>query len=404
MNWNIKRYSKPTFAALLLLALVSAIAAFARQNLMNTQHLKAKDKTTFSDSLKLEVEHKSRYFFGETPTIKIAITNKGRSPQTVKEAEYHKFSLEMTGIFENASEQQKLTRAYDGSWDIPKPTRSPLPGETHEWLALKKREPKFVKLAPGESTSLELNLSKTFGAYLGVGKYKLIVKSEDGQKVVKEFEVYFDDEKSVAFLAGYLKADNEQDRIWAAYRLAEFNREKLIVLLEELVKSGNEKQRDFANEMLTRTKTGGFDYLKLRVENKDRYFLGEAPILAISIVNGGSTVQTVKQARYQQFSLELVGTVGSDGKQETKTCVYDGNSQDTSKQTPKAQAQQNSKVVRLSELESTSLSLNLFECFHSQFGIGKYQLIVKSADEQLRHQTVVKKFEVHVEKTAPGKQ
>jgi hypothetical protein len=258
MNRKIKRYSKPILAALFVLTLVSAIAAFTRQNLMNNQRFKAKDNATFTASLKLEVENKGRYFFGETPIIKIVVTNKSRSSQTAKEAEYQKFSLEMTGIFENTSAQQKLTRVYDGSWDIPKPTRPPLPGETHEWLAMKKREPKFVKLGPGESTTLELDLSKTFGAYLGVGKYKLIAKSEEGQKVVKEFEVYFDDEKSVAFLAGYLKADNEEDRIWAAYRLAEFNREKLIVLLEELVKSGNENQRDFASGILGRIKAGHF--------------------------------------------------------------------------------------------------------------------------------------------------
>ncbi|MEK6279384.1 MAG: HEAT repeat domain-containing protein [Acidobacteriota bacterium] len=259
MNSNIKRYSKPTLASLLLLTLVSAIAAFARQNSMNTQHFKAKENTIFKASLKLEVENKTRYFFGERPTIKIAITNTGRSPHRVKEAEYQKFSIEMTGIFENASEQQKLTRVYDGSLDIPKaPTKPPSPGETHVFEALGKREPKFVKLAPGESTTLELDLSKTFSSYLGVSKYKMIVKSEDGKKVVKEFEVYFDDEKSVAFLAGYLKADNESDRVWAAYRLAEFNRKKLIALLEELVKSGNEEQRNFASGILGRIKAGHF--------------------------------------------------------------------------------------------------------------------------------------------------
>lgn len=42
----------------------------------------------------------------------------------------------------------------------------------------------FVTLAQGESTNLTLDLSKTFGSSLPVDKYKLTVKSEEGQKVV----------------------------------------------------------------------------------------------------------------------------------------------------------------------------------------------------------------------------
>jgi hypothetical protein len=363
-----------------------------------------KNTCTNAERKKLSVKCKDRYFFGEAPAIKIVITNTSRSPQTLKEAEYEKFSLEMTGLFND--ELQKKTGAYDGRWDIPKePTKPALPGKVHVFEALSKREPKFVTLAPGESTTLELNLSKTFGAYLGMGKYQLAVKSEDGQKIVKEFEVYFDDEKSVPLLAGMLKSDDDGERNWSVIKLAEFKRPKLIAVLEELVTAGNEKQREFASERLTQIKAGWFDHLKLRVEAKDRYFLGETPILAISIVSNSSTIQTVKQAQYQKFSLELVGVFVPDGKQETKTCVFDG-SQDTSKRSLKPQAQGNPQLVELSESQSTTLSLNLSECFHSPFGVGKYELTVKSDDPQqvFKDQKVVKKFEVYFEKTSPDNQ
>lgn len=244
MNTNIGRYLKPALGALLLFVLISGVATVGRSNL----HM----------SGRLAVENKARYFLGETPTVTIAITNTKRSPQTLKEAEYQKFSLEMTGIFENDTEQQKKTIVYDGSWDIPKAPKPPGPGETHVFEALGKREPKFVKLALGESTTLVLDLSKTFGSYLGVGKYKMIVKSEDGQKAVKEFEVYFDDEKSVAVLAKMLESDDESERNWAVFHLAKFNRTRFVALLEALAKSGNEKQRDFALGILARIKAGHF--------------------------------------------------------------------------------------------------------------------------------------------------
>jgi hypothetical protein len=177
----------------------------------------------------------------------------------VKEAEHQKFSLEMTGIFQNNSGQYKKSFVYDGSWEIPKePTRFPAEGESHIWQSARKREPKFTKLPPGESTNLELDLAKLLKSYFGVSKYKMTVKSEDGQKVVKEFEVYFDEEKSVAVLSEYLKSDNESERLWAVSNLAQFSRTKLITLLEGLAKSGNEKQRDFASGILARLKAGHF--------------------------------------------------------------------------------------------------------------------------------------------------
>ena len=36
--------------------------------------------------------------------------------------------------------------------------------------------------------------------YMGVGEYKLTIQVDDGKKVVREFEVYFDNEKTVPIL------------------------------------------------------------------------------------------------------------------------------------------------------------------------------------------------------------
>jgi len=342
------------------------------------------------------VKSKERYFLGEAPTVTISITNTDRSPQTVKEAEHRKFTFEVTGAFENDARQDKKTLVYDGSWDIPKgPTRFPQPNEMHEWKSPKKREPKYVMLPPGEATELTINLSDTFRSRLGAGKYHLVVKSEDGQRVVKDFEVYFDDEKSVAAMTGMLASDDEGERNWAVINLTQYSRPSLVTQLGELVKTGSEKQRDFANEVLTKLAAGHYDPVKLKVENKERYFLGEAPVIAVSIVNAGSTVQTLKEAKYQKFSLELMKAAGADPKQEAKTCVYDGG-QAMSNQ-PAERAKRKPEFVKLGELDSTTLSLNLFECFRSRLDVGKYELVVKSADEQqvVKGQKVVKSFEVY---------
>ena len=260
MSMKINRYLRQPLYPLVLFVLTSAMAVIAQHNShISSQDFAGRGKTTGAASLKLGVANKARYFLGEAPTITISITNISRSPQTVKVAEYQKFSFEMTGIFEDASQQETKTPVYDGSWDIPKPpTRAPLPGETHEWLAMKKREPKFLKLARDESTTLELDLSKTFRSYLGIGKYKLIVKSEDGQKVTKEFEVYFDDEQSIPPLSRMLESDDVGERNWAVFHLARFARPKLVALLEALLKSGNEKQRDFASGILGEIKAGNY--------------------------------------------------------------------------------------------------------------------------------------------------
>ena len=349
-----------------------------------------------SERGEFSVKARERYFLGEPPAITISVTNTGRAPQTVKEAGHQKFSFEVTGTFENDARQEKKTLDYDGSWDIPKASASPSqPNETHVWESPRKREPKYVKLLPGESSELTIDLSDTFRSHLGVGKYHMVVKSEDGQKAVKDLEVYFDDEKSVPVLAKMLASEDVAERNWALYNLSRFSRPKLVALLEELVKSGDEKQRDFADGVLAQLAAGHFDPVKLRVENKERYFLGEAPVIAVSILNASSSVQTVKEAEYQKFSLELIKAPGANSKQEAKTCVYDGG-RDAAKR-PAGNARRKSEFVKLSELDSTTVSLNLFECFRSRLDVGTYELIVRSADEQqvLKGQRVVKRFEVY---------
>ena len=236
-----------------------------------------KSSCTDARTATFEIKCKDRYFFGESPGITISITNTGRKKRTVKEAEHQKFTIEMTGIFANGTGQERKRLDYDGSWDIPKAPTSPPAGESHIWEALRKREPKFVTLSPAEATTLDLDLSELFRSYLGVGKYKLSVKFDSGPKVVKEFEVYFDD-RSVAFLSRYLRldetfvrdcadrklarvwcelsSDKEHGRTWALYRLAEQDKAKLITILEDLVISGNEDQRTFARGTLNRIKAG----------------------------------------------------------------------------------------------------------------------------------------------------
>lgn len=392
MRMRVCRPLKQAWAALLLFALAAATQAVARQGPTHAQGSRAQVA-----SAKLEVEGKARYFLGETPAVRIVLTNNGRSPQTLKEAEYQKFSLELTGLFENASQPEQKAAVYDGSFDIPKEPPVPTPpGQTHEWLELKKREPKLVTLAPGESTTLELNLSKTFRSLLGVSKYRLVVKSEDGQQAARDFEVYFDDEKSVTILAKMLASPSDEagERNWAVYNLSRFSRPKLVTLLEELVRSGDEKQRDFAGSLLRQLAAGRFDPVRLKVEIKERYFVGEAPVLAVSIQNASSTTLTLKEAQYQKFSLELSGEPGAGQKQEAKTCVYDGG-QDATKP-PAGRDRREPQLVKLSELESTTLSLNLFDCFRSRLDVGKYELTVRAADEPaVTGQKVTKSFEVY---------
>lgn len=87
----------------------------------------------------------------------------------------------------------------------------------------------------------------------------MIVKSEKGQKVVKEFEVYFDDDKSVPILAKMLESEYaDGNRNWAVFNLDQFSRAKLVTLLEEQIKSGSERQRVFAGQLLSDIRAGNF--------------------------------------------------------------------------------------------------------------------------------------------------
>jgi hypothetical protein len=383
MRTSVNRYRRTTWAALLLFALAAALPAAAQQGTAAGAR---------GAQAKLEIEAKTRYFLGETPAVRISLTNAGRAPQSVKEAEYRKFSLEMTGRFENADAGETKHAAYNGSWDIPKETPKPLPGMPQEWPELKKREPKFVTLAPGEATTLELNLSETFRSYLGVSKYHLVVKTEDGQQVVKDFEVYFDEGQSFPLLSKMLASEDTAEHNWALYNLVTFGRPRLVTLLEGWAKSGDEKQRDLAREVLIKLAAGRFDPVKLRVENKERYFQGEAPVVAVSIYNGSSTVLTMKEAASQKFSFEL--TRVADSKRETKTCVYDGG-----REVAKPSAGRDKRkpaVVKLGETDSTTLTLNLSECLRARLDAGSYELAVTAPDEPaVGGQKVVKRFEVY---------
>jgi hypothetical protein len=367
-----------------------AVAGQQREVRDQRRNIASRKDCTNSERRKFDVKCKSRYFLGEVPTVVVSITNTGRSTETIRDAEYQKFTFEATGIFDNDRGEYKKTGVYDGTLYFPAAAQAPAPGQTREWLAPTKREPKFVKLAPGESTNLEVNLAKTFGSSLGVGKYELLAKSEGGESVVKEFEVYFDEEKSTAVFVRALAEESDRDQ--AIYYLARFNRTRLVSLLEDLAKSGNESQREFANRALAQIRAGSFDYLKLKASMKDRYSVGEKPILAISIVNNSSTVQSVTKAEYQKFSLELLRMGGAGANPEVMTCVHDGSPGATLAPTKEAPT-----VIKISELESTTVSLDLTECLKSKLSIGKYQLTVKSADPQaaFKYQTAVKTFEVH---------
>jgi len=389
---NIARYLKPFLSPVLLFVLINAITCAAQQNSHhNSQGFRAKAGTLAS--LDLKVENNARYFLGETPSIRIAITNTGHSRQSVKDAEHQKFSLEVSGLFSNATQRLRKTATYDGSWDVPKEPQTL--GGMNVWLSPTKRAPKFVKLAPGESTALELDLSKVFSTYLGVSKYKMTVRSEDGHQVVKEFEVYFDDEKTVPILAKLLEFEDSGARNWAVSNLAQFNRARFVTLLEALSESGNERMRDFAREMLAETRGGWFDPVKLRVEIKDRNALGEAQMVAVSLLNNSSGFETVKRAEYQKFSL-VVREVLSDGtKQEKGTCRYDGSQNVPTRSTGSRTKARDS--IKLGESDSTTLSLNLSQCMPVQLGVGKYELVVKPVEPEknFRDQIAVKNFEVY---------
>lgn len=177
------------------------------------------------------------------------------------------------------------------------------------------------------------------------------------------------------------------------------------MLLENLVRSGNEKQRSFGSGVLAEIRAGQFDPLKLRIENKERYFLGENPIITISILNSGSDIKKIKAAEYQKFSLELKSPVENGSLQKTMTCSYNGIPQEPqgfpetlkAREESQKRTQPASKFVKLSEIEETNLILDLSACFRSQLSIGKYTLTVQTLDgeEFLKGQSFNKNFEVY---------
>ena len=92
---------------------------------------------------------------------------------------------------------------------------------------------------------------------MGVGEYKLTIQVDDGKKVVREFEVYFDNEKTVPILGKMLAKDNDiGERNRAIAYLSRFNRPKLVKLLEDLARTGNDRQREFATQILEEIKAG----------------------------------------------------------------------------------------------------------------------------------------------------
>jgi hypothetical protein len=325
------------------------------------------------------IECKDRYFLGEPPTIKIAITNTGRSRKTVKQAEYRKFDLEMTGLFSEHRRIQKKNVHYDGTWYFPE---QPASSDVIFWMAPVRIRPKYVRLEPGESTTLSVDLARTFGSDLGVSNYRLKVKSADGQTIVTDFEVYFDEEKTIPILAEMLETGNTTG--WAVYYLKSFNRPRFITLLEELA-ARNEKRRAFATGMLSDIRAGNFDALQLRVKSKERYSLYESPVITISLESNLGTPQMVIPPQYQRFSLELIRVSPNEPKQEVRTYVY----------TPKETPQRPGLVTIPSYGDSAGFDLNLQEFFGARLERGDYELIVKSLDQQeLKYQIAVQKFQI----------
>lgn len=326
------------------------------------------------------IQCKDRYYLGETPTITLSMSNTGRTLMTVKELEYQKFSLKATGLFSNDSVVQKKKINYDGSIYIP-PSRNE--GGVMFWYGPVVRTPKYVTLRPGESTTLTLDLSESFGENVGVGRYELVFKSEDGHKVVKEFEIYFDNEKTVPLMVRRLQ---EQDNV-AIYYLSQFNRPMFMTSLQEMATTGNEKQREFAKFLLADVSRGNFNPLELVVITPTRQSRAN-PNITISILNRSRSPETVKEAQQQKFSLEL-RKVGSPGKpseyyEEIKKCVY----------TPK-EPQQKARLVNLAPNEATNLTLSLQDCFGAGLEAGTYEVIVTSdRDEQVKAQTAEQRFQI----------
>ena len=158
---------------------------------------------------------------------------------------------------------------YDGTWDFPKePVKAAAPGEVREWLLPRKREPRFVQLSPGQSTELELDL-----AAVPIASRRRRIPHDDhsrrwtesGQGIRSVFRRR--EERRHPWAA--LKSKDDAERLWSVANLVKFDRPQLVALLEEMVRSGNESQREFAAHTLAQIRAGTFDRLKLRVDNKD---------------------------------------------------------------------------------------------------------------------------------------
>lgn len=358
--------TKTQYSRLLVLL---AVCLAAGASLVNAQAPR-KNACSNSKRAKFTIECKDRYYVGETATITLSNNNTTRTLMTVKEFEHQKFTLEVTGVFSNYRVVEKKTIDYRGKFYIPPATDT---DRLNLWYAPVLLPAKYVTLRPGESTSMQFNLSQS--SKLGAGRYKVVFKSADGQEVAKEFEVYFDNEKSLPLMVKQL--ESVEDRNWAFANLLEFNRPALVTSLKALAANGDEKQRQFAISKLGDIESGNFNPLKLVLVTQSRYSRNADPTVTISIRNGSQSPEPAKAAEQEKFFLEL-RKLAHPGKrdehyEDTKQCVY----------TPK-DAQQDSKFVTLGPNESTSVNVSLQQCFGAHLEAGHYHLVVKRNPEEQR--------------------
>ena len=147
----MKKNHWPTLLSLTLLLvanLVGASEVAAQQREQKPDDTVAPKKNACSNTRRatFSVRCKDRYFLGETPTIEIATSNTKRSPQTFKEADNQKYSLELTGLFSNYSVQETKTHVWDGRWDLQQELTHSQPGIIL-WLSPLRRHPDYVTLA-----------------------------------------------------------------------------------------------------------------------------------------------------------------------------------------------------------------------------------------------------------------
>lgn len=214
--------------------------------------------------LKFKIETKQLYYSGETPIIKFKLINESGNEQEVYEAAHRQFSLQGEGIFSNGDGNAEIKKfEYEGSFVAPKTQEEPKPGERFSRMAPLRRKPTKTKLKTNESTSVEIDLSKAFSTELFYpGKYKITATSLGGElEAVAEFEVYFDEEKSTPILEQKLREDGT-----GFYLLSQYNRIKLITVLEDMQQSSNKELRDRANHFYDSLRT--MDEHKLNLNTK----------------------------------------------------------------------------------------------------------------------------------------